>query len=102
MPTAKFVVEISVREEVGESNERGQCTADASKYLAYADRTDLFGYHGAVENVTCNRKHNYAYDSVSIEFAAPVAQESDISDFLDECDTLARVESAECLTNPRV
>jgi hypothetical protein len=98
MPTAKFVVKVSVRKTVGDSNSTSMCAADAAKYLAYADQTDLFGYHGAVENVTCNKKHRNAYGSVLITFTAPVAQESDIQSFLDECETLARVESAECLT----
>jgi hypothetical protein len=102
MPTAKFVVKVSVRERIGDSNSTAMCAADASKYLAYADQTDLFGYHGAVENVTCNKKHRNAYGSVLITFKAPIAQESDIRNFLDECEKLARVTTAECVTNPNV
>jgi hypothetical protein len=102
MPTAKFAVEVSVRDTVGDSNSPSKCTADASKYLAYADQTDTFGYHGAIESVTCTKKHRNAYGSVLITFSAPVAQEEDIECFLDECETLARVETVECLTNPGI
>lgn len=100
MPTARFRVTVSVREEVGDSNERGRVTADASKYLAYADQTDLFGYHGRVDNVTCNRRHNYAYESVTLEFAAPVANKAELERWQSEMDQLSRVEKAECITNP--
>ncbi len=96
MPTGKFVVEISASRE--SAKHRSVVVANSVKYLAYADTTDLFGYHGKIETVDIGPLN----EVVTIGFVAPIAQESDIQAFLDECETLARVERAECLTNPNL
>lgn len=100
MPTARFVVEVSVSDRVGDTNSTSMVAADAAKYLAYADQTDLFGYHASIEDVTCNKRYRNAYGSAFVEFAIPVAHKSDIEMFLSECERLARVETAECVSNP--
>jgi len=97
MPTATFSVRVSTEKWVGNKSE---LAGAASKYLAYTDQTDTYGYHGAIESVSCNKKNKNRYGSVDIEFVAPVAQESDIQAFLDECDMLSRVERAKCISNP--
>lgn len=98
MPTAEFIVEISV--EKNQTNKNSNVpVANAVKYLSYADQTDLFGYHGVVEDIT---SRHWTQGIIKVTFRAPVAQESDIRDFLDECEMLARVENAKCLTNPNI
>jgi hypothetical protein len=95
MPTAIFNVTVR-NERYKEPIPDRQVSADASRYLAYADQTDLFGYHASLVNTVVSEGQVF----VKFQFEAPVAQESDISQFLDECETLARVESAACVTNP--
>lgn len=95
MPTARFSVTVTSQEFT--SNE---ALADVGRYLAYADQTDLFGYHGSIDN-TSAELHDGIWH-IDITFSAPVAREEDIQLFLRECETLARVEDAECLTNPNI
>lgn len=96
MPVATFkvTVESSV---AGEQN----AIAEASRYLAYADQSDLFGYHGSVDNVAATMQKSGTW-IVAIEFTATVAAESDVEQFLDECNLLARVENAVCISNPTI
>jgi len=95
MPTAKFVATVTSRESA--SNE---ALADVGRYLAHCDTTGLFGYHGSIDS-TRTQLHDGTWH-IEVRFSAPVAQESDITDFLEECDRLARVEDANCLTNPNL
>jgi hypothetical protein len=93
--TVTFAVTVSVNDEIGDLNERGLVVADASAYLAYADRTDTFGYLGTLEGVTCHRKHNHAYEAATLTFKAPVPSDDDLKRFMDEMAELSRVMSVE-------
>ena len=93
MPTAEFIVTVTSRKSA--SNE---ALVDVGQYLAYCDTTDLFGYHGHTESTSTQLHDGEWY--IDIRFSAPVSQEADITKFLQECDSLSRVEDAKCLTNP--
>lgn len=93
MPTALFAV--TVTSEAETSNE---AHLDAGRYLAYADRTDLFAYHGHIEGVSTSLDSEEWY--VSIEFSAPVSSEDDITRWADEMAALSRVVEYECISNP--
>lgn len=92
MPTATFKTTVSVS---GESKGPGQvAVANCASYLAYADQTDTFGYHGKVYDLVMPTPM-----TVKIWWEAPVANRDEIQKVADEMSRLSRVESHECITN---
>ena len=66
--------------------------ANAARYLAYADQTDTFGYHG---NVTHVHVMGYTNDdgskNVYMRFRVPIPGPDYMEEFEDELDALAHV-----------
>lgn len=105
MPTQAFEVIVSQNGEQSENN----AVANASKYLAYADRTDTFGYHGDVFDVNVYGGPTSGADAedsgkprpasedygIGLCFAAPIPSDDDLKRFMDEMTQLAHVESVE-------
>jgi hypothetical protein len=98
MPTAKFVVAVRVSTSTCPTSDIG--IAEASRYLAYSDQTDLFGYRGKVESINTADVENSADGLVVINFTAPVTNQSEIEVWKKEMDALAKVETARCVSNP--
>lgn len=70
--------------------------ANCSKYLAYADQTDTFGYHAAIRDVDFHRNRRKGdTHRVIFTFDAPITNDSELKAFMDEMATLSRVESVE-------
>lgn len=94
MPTAKFRTTVIAREN---PSSWGQAIANCSKYLAYGDQTDTFGYHAHVESAAPPTTDAPA---VTFEWQAPVASPDDLTRLEGEMARLSRVESHECVSNP--
>lgn len=73
--------------------------AEASRYLAYGDQTDTFGYGGRVFEVDVyGGLSSGANDwGVGLKFSAPIGSDNDLKAFMDEMAMLAHVESVERL-----
>jgi hypothetical protein len=99
MPTAKFETTVEVA-RASEHN-REVAVANCASYVAYADQTDTFGYHGVVDDavVIDAGPPNYYVETVTFWWTAPVANPDDIQKVADEMSRLSRVESHECITN---
>jgi len=93
MPTARFTTVVVARENP-ESEQ--QAIANTSRYLAYGDQTDTFGYHAHVSEVRVALDE----DAVVFVWEAPVSAPHNIRDVEEEFDHLSRVRSHECVSNP--
>ena len=92
MPTEAFEVIVS---QSGEMNQN-VAVANASKYLAYADRTDTFGYDGDVFDVNMYGGPTQEQDyGIGLCFAATIVNDDELKAFMDEMTQLAKVESVE-------
>lgn len=91
MPLARFTTTVALS---GDDGTAEQHIANCAKYLAYADQTDTFGYHGYVRQTT------YQGDSVLFNWTAPVASTQKLEAIAEEMEQLARVEYHACTSNP--
>jgi len=91
MPTQGFEVIVS---QDGEQLE-DTAVANASKYLAYADQTDTFGYSGDVFETNVYGGDEGQDYGIGLCFAAPIANDAALKLFMDEMTQLAHVESVE-------
>lgn len=97
MPVEKFNVIIT---QAGSQTEN-KAVANASKYLAYADQTDTFGYSGDIIDINVYGGDypigNGSVQDFKIEicFAATIINDNDLKKFMDEMVTLSKVESVE-------
>lgn len=75
-------------------NDEVLAAAAASRWLAYADQTDTFGYLADIKDV-----EPYTNDvevcAVAITFTAPFPSDDDVKAFMDEMAHLSRVETVE-------
>lgn len=94
MPVKAFEVIVGVSNEV--ASRQNEAIAEASRYLAYADQTDTFGYGGRVFEIDVYDGEGREMDwGVGIQFTAPIATPEDEERFLSEMEQLAHVESVE-------
>lgn len=91
MPVEAFEVIVSQDGSQSEKN----AVANASKYLAYADQTDTFGYHGDVFDVNVYDGDGGRDYGIGLCFAAPINGDDHLKGFMSEMVTLAHVESVE-------
>jgi hypothetical protein len=91
MPVEGFEVIVAVSETI---DNREMAIADASKYLAYADQTDIFGYHGSLLYVKVHGDEDGPF-AIGFQFAAPIESDDALKRFMDEMTQLSRVESVE-------
>ena len=90
MPLARFTTTVIAQDDDGTAE---QHIANCAKYLAYADQTDTFGYHGHVRQTT------YQGDSVRFRWKAPVVSNKELNKIREEMERLSRVESHTCTSN---
>ena len=88
MPLEGFEVIVGVAEGIADST---VAIAHASQYLAYADRTDTYGYHGDTFDVNVYGEGH----AIGLCFAAPLPSDDDLKRFMDEMAQLSKVESVE-------
>ncbi len=97
MPTATFKTTSSCPSCPSRKSDE-VVTAAIVKYLAYADQTDLFGYHGVIEDVTVAPGN----DSAVIRWRAPVSSRDDIRALNSEMEHMSHVRDHVCETNPNI
>jgi hypothetical protein len=90
MPLARFTTTVTTE---GNDSTAQQHVANCSKYLAYADQTDTFGYHGHVWHTT------YEGEKVTFKWKAPVVSNKELNKIHEEMEHLARVEYHTCTSN---
>lgn len=97
MPQQRFEVVVVAREN---PDSKEMAIANCSKYLAYGDQTDTFGYHAAIRSVDIEPKPSLvdAAERVVFTFDAPITNDSELKAFMDEMASLPRVESVEMPT----
>lgn len=94
MPTVAYEVIIGISNEV--AHRQNEAIAEASRYLAYADQSDTFGYNGRVFEVNVYGGEGREMDwGIGLKFTAPVGLLPDKARFEAELDQLAHVESWE-------
>ena len=91
MPLEGFEVIVGVAEGIADSK---VAIAHASQYLAYADRTDTYGYHGDTFDVNVYGRGTGPF-GIGLCFAAPLPSDDDLKRFMDEMAQLSKVESVE-------
>lgn len=93
MPQQRFEVTVVAREN---PESKAMAIANCSKYLAYGDQTDTFGYHAAIKDVDFRRNHRKGdAHRVIFTFETPITHDTELKAFMDEMATLSRVESVE-------
>lgn len=95
MPTV--VYDVTVKSTQSASN---AALAESGQYLAYADQTDSFGYHGDLID-TAVRLHDREW-YVTLTFETVVSSTEGKAAFEQELKNLSRVEDFEEVTHPRV
>jgi len=91
MPKEAFEVIVGVAEGIADST---VAIAHASQYLAYADRTDTYGYHGDTFDVNVYGEEDGPF-GIGLCFAAPIENDDALKRFMDEMTQLSHVESVE-------
>ena len=91
MPVEGFEVIVGVAEGIADST---VAIAHASQYLAYADRTDTYGYHGDTFDVNVYGEEDGPF-GIGLCFAVPLPSDNDLKRFIDEMAQLSKVESVE-------
>lgn len=89
MPVEEYEVVVNVSDEIA-GDDVPSLIAESSRYLAYADQTDTFGYGGRVYEAVVYNGDETEYQ-VGLKFTAPIASDEDRERFLDEMDMLAHV-----------
>jgi hypothetical protein len=91
MPVEGFEVIVAADEGI---TDKETAIADASRYLAYADQTDTFGYHGGILGVDVHGDEGGPF-AIGFQFAAPIEDDHALKRFMDEMAQLSHVESVE-------
>jgi hypothetical protein len=90
----QYGLTVSVPSDEGESLQSNSVIANAAKYLAYADQTDTFGYHGNVVHAHKMKTMNDDGSSnVYMRILVPIPGDDYRQEFEDELDRLAHVRS---------
>lgn len=104
MPEVDFEVIVGVSSEVAQDEQTA--IAEASRYLAYADQTDTFGYNGRVFAVDVYGGKNYEDEvldyGVGLSFSTVIVDDDDLKSFMDEMAMLAHVETVERLGGAQI
>jgi len=91
----EYDITVSVpHEDDGTLKQEHSIIAEASKYLAYADQTDTFGYSAAVTHANVlTYKTDDDTDHVYMRFLVPLPGIDSIEEFNEELERLAHVEA---------
>jgi hypothetical protein len=95
MPLRKFEASVKVRDGHVTNTDRDTVVAEASRYLAYGDQSDVFGYNGAIEEVTVFEPiDSTGEQTVAITFQAMVPYGGEaMHKMTQQMDQLSRVQS---------
>lgn len=93
MPREAFEVIVGVS---GKAT-RDMAIAAASRYLAYADQTDTFGYLSEIMGIQVYGREEEGDWGVGIHFNTPIENDDARERFMSELENLSRVESFERL-----
>lgn len=90
----QYGLTVSVPSDEEASLQSNSVIANAAKYLAYADQTDTFGYHGNVVHADKMKTMNDDGSSnVYMRILVPIPGDDYRKEFEDELDGLAHVRS---------
>lgn len=90
MPREQFKATVSV--SIDSCRNEKAAIAEASRYLAYADQTDSFGYQGRVFGVNVDANGDWL---IELHFDTVIAQDDHREHFVNEMENLAKLESIE-------